>query len=47
MKLHSISQLMKIITDQQKPKVLLMVITSNRKVKGTKINIYHLNNILI
>ena len=37
--------IMKIITSQQKPKVLLMVITSNMKVKGKKTKIYQLKNI--
>ena len=43
MKLYS----MKIITNQQKPKVLSMVISSDMKAMGTKIGIYHLKNILI
>ena len=38
---------MKIITDHQKPKVLLMVITSNMKAKETKTKIFDLKNILI
>ena len=38
---------MQIITDQQKPKLLLMVITLNVKAKETKTKIYHLRNILI
>ena len=46
MELHSM-KLMKIITNKQKPKVLLMVITSNMKAKETKIKIYHQDNILI
>ena len=37
----------KIIRDQQNPKVLLMVITSNMKAKETKKKMYHLKNILI
>ena len=46
-KIYSISQLMKIITNQEKPKVILMVITSNMKAMGAKIKIYHLKNILV
>ena len=38
---------MKTIKNQQKPKALLMVITSNMKVKETKLKINHLKNILI
>ena len=38
---------MKININQLKLKVLLMAITLNMKAKGTKINIYHLENILI
>ena len=44
--LHSM-KLMKTITNQQKPKVLLMVIKQNIKAKETKIKMYHVKNILI
>ena len=37
---------MTIITNQEQPKVLLMVITLNMKAKRTKAKIYHLMNIL-
>ena len=47
MELHSTIQLMKINTNKQKQKVLLMVIISNMKAKGTKIKISCLKNILI
>ena len=47
MELHSTSQLMKINTNKQKQKVLLIVIISNMKAKGTKIKIFCLKNILI
>ena len=40
-------KLTKTITNQQKPKLLLMVIVSNMKAKETKIKIYHLKNIFI
>ena len=46
MGLHSM-KLMKIITNQEEAKVLLMVIISNMKAKETKIETYHLKNILI
>ena len=39
-------KLMKTITNQQKAKVLLMVITQNMKAKETKIKIYHLKEYL-
>ena len=42
----SISQLIEIITNQQKSKVLSMVITSNMKAMGIKTKIYQLKNIL-
>ena len=39
--------LVKIITNQQKPKVLSMVITQNMNEMGTKIKAYQVKNTLI